>query len=65
MSGPMIFVISKKLLGQPWVSTSGVASGSGLRTWMQCTPTPSMSTTYWGNWLSAASCTRQSYDVRQ
>src|SRR6266700_3950881 len=52
-------------LGQPWVSTSGVASGSGERTcrkWMVC---PSISVVYCAIRFSRASCSRQSNSSRQ
>ena len=46
--------------GQPWISSSGVASGSGERTWRKWRLAPSMVVVNCGSWFSRASCSRQS-----
>ena len=51
--------------GQPCVTISGSASGSGERTWSECTRAPSISVRKWSNTLSRASARRQSYSSRQ
>ena len=47
--------------GQPWVMISGVASGSGERTWAKCTFAPSMVVVYCGHSFNRFSALRQSY----
>ena len=47
-------------LGQPWVMISGSAFGSGDRTCRKWIFWPSISVVNCGNWLSCASCARQS-----
>jgi hypothetical protein len=42
-SGPSTFSNSTTDPGQPWVITSGRASGRGERTWMKWMPRPSIS----------------------
>jgi len=46
--------------GQPWVSTSGSASGRADRTWANTTRSPSISVWYSGSAFSRASVARQS-----
>ncbi len=64
-SGPRTPRNSTKLLGYPWVTTSGRASGSGERTCAKWTAWPSMVVMYWGSSLSLASAARQSKPSRQ
>ena len=59
-SGPMISRNSTTEPGQPWVTISGSASGSGERAWMKCTRVPSTSVTKLSKALSIASARRQS-----
>lgn len=61
----MTFMNSAIEPGQPCVMISGSASGSGERTCMKCTVWRSISVVNCGYALSAASCARQSYVVRQ
>jgi hypothetical protein len=42
--------------GHPWVSSNGVAPGSGERTWMKCTLAPSIVVVNWSNPFSRSSC---------
>src|SRR5215207_8848870 len=51
--------------GQPWVMTSGIASGSSERTWTKWRPSPSISIRHWGSALRRASVARQSYPAAQ
>ena len=51
--------------GQPWVMTSGSASGCGERTWRKWTSTPSISVVNWGSAFSRSSHLRQSYSFVQ
>ena len=46
--------------GHPWISSSGVASASGDRTWMKCSSAPSIVVVNCGSWFSRSSCVRQS-----
>ena len=52
-SGPMISRNSTTEPGQPWVTISGSAPGSGDGAWMKCTRVPSISVRKWSNALSA------------
>ena len=61
----MIPVNSTTEPGQPWVITSGSASGSGERTCMKCTRCSWIVVVNCGKPFSWRSCTRQSYPVRQ
>jgi hypothetical protein len=47
-------------LGQPWVTSSGSAEGSGERTCRKWMSWLSMVVTNWGSSFSLASCLRQS-----
>ena len=60
VSGPMTRRNSTGELGQPWIMSSGVASGSGERTWTKWTVWPSNSVVNCGTALSVASWARQS-----
>ena len=51
--------------GQPWVTISGRAFGSGERTWRKWTFWPSISVVNCGWALIRASVARQSYSFRQ
>jgi hypothetical protein len=51
--------------GQPWVISSGIASGCGERWWMKWMSSPSISVTYWSKRLSSVSRVRQSYSFAQ
>ena len=59
-SGPMTSRNSTTDPGQPWVMTSGNASGDGDCTWMKWTPRPSSSVRNCGSPFSCASHRRQS-----
>ena len=63
--GPMIFVNSAMEPGQPWVMTSGSASGCGDRWWMKWMSRSPMTVLYWSKALSRRSCSRQSNSSRQ
>ncbi len=56
----MISMNSTTEPGQPWVTISGSASGSGERAWMKCTGVPSTSVMKLSNALSIDSARRQS-----
>ena len=60
VSGPITFWNSTIEPGQPWVSTSGVASSCGERTCWKWMSSPSISTMWLGWALSPASHRRQS-----
>jgi hypothetical protein len=54
--------------GQPWETSSGIASGCGERAWTKWRPgsvSPSTGVVNWSNRLSAASRSRQSYPSAQ
>ena len=61
----MILVISKKVLGQPWVITKGMGLGPVPRSWMKWMSSPSTSLLKWWKALSFFSWARQSKSVRQ
>jgi hypothetical protein len=63
--GAMILVNSTIDPGQPWVISSGNASGCPDRWWMKWMSRPSISVVKWSNLFSADSLARQSYSVRQ
>lgn len=65
MSSPITSRNSTTEPGHPWLRISGKASASGdltCKKWMFC---PSISVVNWGNPLSLASHSRQSYPFRQ
>jgi hypothetical protein len=64
-SGEAIRVNSAIDPGQPWVMISGVASGSGERTWAKWMLAPSIVVVNCGHSFSRASAARQSYSCRQ
>ena len=65
VSGPMISMNSTTEPGQPCVTSSGRASGSGERWWMKWTSTSPICVLNWSNAFRRASCARQSYSSRQ
>lgn len=60
LSGPITSRNSRNDPGQPWASSSGVASTSGERTCRKWICWPSISVVKWGSSLRAASWARQS-----
>lgn len=64
-SGSITSRNSRNEPGQPCVSTSADASGFADRTWTKWMVWPSISVVKCGSSLSFASCSRQSYSVRQ